>query len=140
MMNVTSSSTEIPSFSSISTFPTENNLTTVGAPNIPITSSPALMNFSSTTVGTTLSSIIVNSGSHLKFREDGLREPPSITAPANLIIIIVGLSILIVPVVCVFIAICARTRVFLRLKDMKFSSGGSDDDEDESKLPYSRKL
>jgi hypothetical protein len=94
-----------------------------------------------TTTTTALPSVLTgvgSGGSLLKFREDGMREAPLFTAPTNMTIMVVGLGILIVPVICVFIAICARTKVFVRLRDLKFLNEGSDGEGDESKLPYSR--
>jgi len=85
---------------------------------------------------------VLNGGSHLKFREDGVREPPQFLEASNLIIMIIGLSLLIVPVLGFLVCMCAKSRTLRSLKGMKLiassrgivGGGGSDG----SQLPYSQ--
>lgn len=85
---------------------------------------------------TTMVAVVISgSGSKMQFREDGLRQPPDYTASNNLIIMVMGLSILIVPVVCFVICMCMRTGVFKSIKNLKLTKAHGDG----SKLPYSRK-
>lgn len=99
------------------------------------------------TIGTTTTPAA--GGTHyvgLKFGEDGVRQPPSVIASSNVIIMVVGLSLLIVPIVGFLVCMIAKSRVLKNLRGMKFTSdvcsagGGGAGGEGDSGLPYSREL
>lgn len=73
----------------------------------------------------------------LQFGEDGVRQPPSYTESNNVIIMVLGLGLLIVPVAGFLVCMCAKSRVLRTLRGMKFTS--DPDSGDGSGLPYSRK-